>query len=115
MHAVRCVIFDLDSLAIDQPTLNRFLGARSEVRFLDETVYLQLFRINRGFGAVLRALNVLRDHGGFHASELRHFRNLAKEARASTNSYLAAVIESAETDEAGRLFRKRMRREKAED
>ena len=82
---------------------------------MNETVYLQLFRMNRGFGAVLRALRVLQDHGGFHPSELRHFRNLAKEARASTSSYLAAVIESAETDEAGRLFGKRMRREKAED
>ena len=82
---------------------------------MNETAYLQLFRINRGFGAVLRGLAVLRDHGGFHASELRHFRALAEEARASTNSYLAAVIESAETDEAGRLFRKRTQREKAED
>ncbi len=49
------------------------------------------------------------------ASELRRFRNLTREARASTNSYLTAVIESQETDEAGRLFCKRIRREKAED
>jgi hypothetical protein len=82
---------------------------------LNKSVYKQLFRINRGFDAVLRALRVLREHEGFHASELRHFRDLAREARASTNSYLAAVIESAETDEAGRLFRKRIRREKAEE
>jgi hypothetical protein len=85
------------------------------VRILEKTVYRQLLRINRGFDAVVRGLAVLRDHGGFHSSELRRFRALAQEARASTNSYLAAVIESAETDEAGRLFRKRMRREKAED
>jgi hypothetical protein len=82
---------------------------------VEKTVNKQLFRINRGFDAVVRGLAVLRDHGGFHSSELRRFRTLAQEARASTNSYLTAVIESAETDEAGRLFRKRIRREKAED
>ena len=82
---------------------------------MENTVYQQLFRINRGFDAVLRGLAVLRDHGGFHRSELRRFRALAREARASTNSYLAAVIESAETDQAGRLFRKRIDREKAEE
>jgi hypothetical protein len=82
---------------------------------LEKSVYQQLFRMNRGFDAVLRALSVLRDHDGFHASELRRFRNLTREARASMNSYLTAVLESQETDEAGRLFRKRIRREKAED
>ncbi len=82
---------------------------------MEKSVYQQLFRMNRGFDAVLRALSVLRDHDGFHASELQRFRNLTREARASTNSYLAAVIESQETDEAGRLFRKRIRREKGED
>jgi hypothetical protein len=82
---------------------------------LEKSVYQQLFRMNRGFDAVLRALSVLRDYDGFHASELRRFHNLIREARASTNSYLTAVIESQETDEAGRLFRKRIRREKAED
>jgi hypothetical protein len=82
---------------------------------LKRSVYRQLFRINRGFDAVLRALSVLRDHRGFHRSELRHFRKLAREAQASTNSYLTAVIESQETDEAGRLFRTRIQREKAED
>jgi hypothetical protein len=50
-----------------------------------------------------------------YRSELRRFRNLTREARAFTNSYLTAVIESQETDEARRLFRKRIRREKAED
>ncbi len=52
---------------------------------------------------------------GFHRSELGRFRALAQEARASTNPYLAAVIESAETDEAGRLFRQRLARERKDE
>jgi hypothetical protein len=82
---------------------------------LEKILYKQLFRINRGFDAVLRGLGALGKHGGFHPSELRRVRGLIQEVRASTNSYLTAVIESAETDAAGRLFRKRTQREKAED
>ena len=37
---------------------------------------------------------------------------LAKENRAVTNSYLAGVIEAAETAEAGRRYRKRRLQEK---
>lgn len=81
---------------------------------MEKIVYKQLLRINRGFDDVLRALGVLREHGGFHPSEVRRFRGLIREVRASTNSYVTAVIESAETDAAGQLFRERTKREKAE-
>jgi hypothetical protein len=40
---------------------------------------------------------------------------LSKESRASVNSYLAAAIESAETDQAGRFFRKRLAEERKEE
>ena len=82
---------------------------------MKHTVYRELFRINHGFDAVLRGLDRLHNHAVFHPSELRRFRALAREARASTNSYLTAVLESAETDDAGRLFRKRLRREKEDE
>jgi len=40
---------------------------------------------------------------------------VAKEARAATNSYLAGVLERIETDEAGRRFGKRRKRELREE
>jgi hypothetical protein len=82
---------------------------------LEKIVYKQLLRINRGFDDVIRSLAVLKRCEGFHAAELRRFRALAQHARASTNSYLAAVIESAETDEAGRLFRRQLARERRDE
>ena len=78
-------------------------------------VYQQLFLINRGFDLVIRGLTNLKAVDDFDSSELIRFRTLVKEVRASTNSYLAAVIESAETDKAGLLFRKRLVRESKDE
>jgi hypothetical protein len=59
---------------------------------LEKTVYRQLLRINRGFDAVVRGLAVLRDHGGFHSSELRRFRTwLRKYSVTSTLSQLGPI------------------------
>jgi hypothetical protein len=79
------------------------------------TVYEALLAINAGFSQVLRGLAAIRKDGAFLARELDHYSALAKEARAATNSYLTGVMESAETEEAGRRFGKRRERERRED
>ena len=78
-------------------------------------VYKHLLAVNAGFDQVIRALAALRKHGSFHRRELDRYSALSKEARAATNSYLTAVLERAETQEAGRRFGKRRRREQQEE
>jgi hypothetical protein len=73
-------------------------------------IYEQLFRLNQGYDEVLTALAALRRHPAFPASELDRFTAVSKEARASTNSYLAAILEAAETADAGRRYQKRLAR-----
>ena len=53
--------------------------------------------------------------GTFNRAELFRFRALSAETRAAINSYLASVIESRETDEAGRLSRQRLIHERQEN
>ena len=78
-------------------------------------VYKHLFEINAGFDQVIRGLAAFRKNDAFLARELDRFSELAKEARAATNSYLIGVMEHAETDEAGRRFGKRREREQREE
>lgn len=78
-------------------------------------VYEHLLIINTAFDQLARCLIVLQKHRKFHAAELNRFRLLAKETRASLNSYLTAIIEGAETDEAGRRYSKRLAQERADD
>jgi hypothetical protein len=46
---------------------------------------------------------------------LARFTTVFKETRAEANSYLASVIESSETKEAGGRFRKRKAQERADE
>ena len=78
-------------------------------------VYEQLWEINQGFDQVRRALEALRKVRLFNVAELQRCRDLAAENQASINSYLSHVIEEAETNRAGRLFRRRIARERTED
>ncbi len=78
-------------------------------------IYNQLLRINQAHAEVVMALAVLRKHPAFDATTLDCFAALWKETRAATNSYLTGAIEIAETEEAGRRYSKRRRREKQED
>jgi len=78
-------------------------------------VYEHLLRINRGFNLVIKGLAALRKHGAFHRGELARFRALSRETRAATNSFLAGAIESSETNEAGRRFRKRRAQERSDE
>jgi hypothetical protein len=78
-------------------------------------VYKHLLDVNAGFDQVVRGLAALRKHKSFHRRELDYYSALSKEARAETNSYLTGVLERAETEEAGRRFGKRRRREQQEE
>jgi len=71
--------------------------------------------MNAGFDQAIQSLAALRRHGGFHRSMLQRLAALSQETRAATNSYLANVIQTAETEEAGRKFRKRKAQEKADE
>jgi hypothetical protein len=78
-------------------------------------VYKRLLEVNAGFDQVIRGLAALRKNDAFLAKEIDRFSELAKEARAATNSYLIGVIEHSETKEAGRRFGKRRDRELREE
>ena len=73
------------------------------------------WRLNTGFAQALAAVAALGKHKAFEPAELHRFAALVQEARAATNSYVTSVIEIAETAEAGRHFRKRLRREWREE
>ena len=56
-------------------------------------VYEQWYQVNAGFEQVLESLKALRKRRPFDAGEVDRFRELAQEARAATNSYLASAVE----------------------
>jgi uncharacterized membrane protein YgaE (UPF0421/DUF939 family) len=78
-------------------------------------IYEHLLNINAAFDQVCRSLVALRKHHHFHSGELSRFRRQSHETRASLNSYLTAIIESAETEEAGRRFRQRLAQERKDE
>ena len=78
-------------------------------------VYEQLWALRSGFAQVRCALRGLGKHRAFHPGELERLGAWLEEARAATASYLTGVIEEAETNQAGRLFKLRLRRERKED
>ena len=67
-------------------------------------VFQNLCDINAGFDRVMSGLAALSQQPGFGRRQLKRLRALSAETRSDMNSYLASVIEAAETDEAGRLF-----------
>ena len=77
--------------------------------------YLHLLSLNAGFDQVIGSLAALRKHGAFQGGELARFSALSKETRAATNSYLAGVIETVETEQAGRRFRKRLAQQRSDE
>ena len=78
-------------------------------------VFEHLLRMNVGFDQAIQSLTALRKHSGFHEGTLARFTALSKEARAEANSYLASVIETDETKEAGGRFRKRKAQERVDE
>ncbi len=78
-------------------------------------IYRELNRIHKGFEEVLDSLRSLRKHPSLQSNEVRRYEALTAETRASINSYLLEVFAPVETAEAGRLFRKRLERERREE
>ena len=78
-------------------------------------IYEKLLALNVGFDQVPCALRDLSRSSRFDRAELARFRQLAEEARAATTSYLTAIIEAAETEQAGRYFHKRIHQEKQDE
>jgi hypothetical protein len=78
-------------------------------------VYEQLWELHAGFEQIRRALQGLKLQRTFHAGEVERLSGWLEEARATTASYLAGAIEEAETSQAGRLFKLRLRRERKEE
>ena len=69
--------------------------------------YEDLRQINQGFQRVLNSLHRLRQRPGFKRAQVAEFREWVREARAATNSYVTGVLETEETEAAGRLYRRR--------
>ena len=82
---------------------------------LKRHIYGQLFRLNEGFQEVLDSLQELRKQPSLEDQEIRRLEALTAEARAITNSYLLEALGTIETIEAGKLFRKRLARERKEE
>jgi len=78
-------------------------------------VYEHLLHINKAFDQVIRSIGALGKYRQFHAGELARLRRHSKETRASLNAYLTAIIESEETDEAGRRFGTRLAQERKDE
>ena len=78
-------------------------------------VYEHVLQMNAGFDQAIRSLRALRKHSGFRGGMLARFTTLFKETRADANSYLASVIETGETREAGGRFRKRKAQERVDE
>lgn len=76
------------------------------------TVYEALQAINAGFEQARDALRMFRRSEAFAQSEIDRFEEMTAEVRAATLSFLTNIIETVETDEAGRLQNRRLRRER---
>jgi hypothetical protein len=94
---------------------NRAIRQCRRVKGVKLHVYRHLFEINAGFDQVIRGLAALRKEDALVAKELDRFSELAKEVRASTNSFLTGALDGEETSEAGRRFGKRRSRELREE
>ena len=113
----------LDSGRMHQPKIHRsyiwavgvgwLIGERSGGLKLN--IYQNLLKINAGFDQVIDGLAALRKHGVFHRGELARFSALSKETKSATNSYLLGAMETAETNEAGQRFHKRLAQERSDE
>lgn len=81
----------------------------------DLPTYKLLLAVNAGFDQVRRALSELAQTHGFEHREIVRFDRLAEEVRAAIASYLTGSLEAAETEQAGRLFKRRIARERKDE
>ena len=92
-----------------------WIGWREKGGCLKFDIYKNLLRINAGYKEVIRGLAGLRKQRAFPRGELDRFSALSKENRAATNSFLLSAMETAETEEAGQRFCKRLAKERADE
>jgi hypothetical protein len=78
-------------------------------------IYEHLLAVNTGFEQVRRALSATAQNRRFERGEIARFHALAEETRAAITSYIASVIELAETEQAGLLYKRRIVRERTEE
>jgi hypothetical protein len=78
-------------------------------------LYQHLWELDTGFSQVGGALKQIQKNAGFDPRQLAQFSALIAEARAATLSYLLESIGESESREAGRLFRSRRKRERAQN
>ena len=77
--------------------------------------YEELYRMNTAYEQVISSISALRKERAFNRTELACLADQAREARASANAYLTEVLQEAELAEAGRLFKRRVRRERKQN
>jgi len=76
--------------------------------------YEKLNQFNANIHQALLSLHALEECGAFSKKELGRFASHVLEVRAACCSYLLNVMETDETETAGVLFRRRVRRERKE-
>ena len=77
--------------------------------------YRNLCAMNEGFEQVRRSLKALAQDPPLQPDEIRRFERLTAEARVATNSYVLVALGAAETDQAGRQYKRRKARERREE
>ena len=75
-------------------------------------IYEQLAAMNDNFEQARESLARFRKLPGFERNEIESLQLLTAEARAACLSYLLNVVETAESDEAGSLQARRLRKER---
>jgi hypothetical protein len=77
--------------------------------------YEQLYRLNAGLDQALTSVDNLVRTGSFPKKQVSQFVDLIKETQAATNSFLVGIIEMDETTKAGKLFRRRRKRQRRDE
>ena len=81
----------------------------------DPELYRHLYEMNAGYEQVIASLSTLHRNPAFDRKHLVMLSDLAREARASSNAYLTEALQTVELAEAGRCFKRRVRRERREE
>ena len=81
----------------------------------DREIYQHLYEMNAGYEQVIASLWALHRNAAFDPKHLAMLRDMAGEARASSNAYLTGALQSVELAAAGRYFQRRVRRERREE
>jgi hypothetical protein len=81
----------------------------------DPDSYQHLSEMNAGYEQVIASLAAFHRDSAFDRKQLQVLSDRAQEARASSNAYLTGALQTAALAEAGRYFKRRVRRERREE